>query len=98
MIRSGLLLPWKSNVCTNFYKWYEAEGKYQLKHEDILEAGKAAIAKAGQASFWKWDMESALFFWRWSKDYQETAQKGIALIFNSVPPQNLEAQPPYDDK
>ena len=88
----------ESNAHVDFYNWYEAEGKYQLKHEDILEVDKAAIAKAGQVSFWEWDMGSALFFWRWQKDYQETTRKGIAPMFNSISPRNLDAQPPYDDE
>ena len=43
-------------------------------------------------------MGSALFFWRWPKDYQDIARKGIAPMFDSILPQNLDAQPLYADE
>ena len=43
-------------------------------------------------------MGSALFFWWWPKDYQETASKGIAPTFDSIQPQNRQSQPPYADE
>ena len=97
-LRSGLLLCWKSNIRVQLFQLNEAGEKYQLEHNNILEVGTAAIAKADLASFWEWDIGFAQFFWRWPEDYQESAQKIIALIFNSVPQRNLDAQPLYEDE
>ena len=72
--------------------------EHQLKHKDILKAGEAAITKVDRAFFWEWDIGSALFFWRWPKNYQEIAQKGIALMLDSIPHQNMDTQPPYNDE
>jgi hypothetical protein len=40
---------------------------------------------------------SALLFWRWPKDYIETARIGIAPMFDSNPPSNKDRQPPYEE-
>jgi hypothetical protein len=49
------------------------------------------------ASWWEWDKGSALLFWRWPKDYIETARIGIAPMFDSDPPSNQDKQPPYEE-
>ena len=61
-------------------------------------AGKLAITKAEQASFWEWDLGSALFFWRWPEHYQDIARKGIAPMFDSAPPRSKERQLKYHDE
>ena len=97
-LRAGSLRRWKRNVRHCFYKWYETEGKKHPDHKDILQAGEKTIAKADQALLWEWDMGSALFFWRWPKDYQDVAEKGIAPMFDSTQLQNRQAQPLYADE
>jgi hypothetical protein len=63
----------------------------------ILADGLRACEKADGASWWEWDKGSALLFWRWPKDYIETARIGIAPMFDFDLPSNQDKQPPYEE-
>jgi hypothetical protein len=64
---------------------------------EILEDGLKACEKADGASWWDWDVGSALLFWRWPPDYVEVARVGIAPMFDTEPPTNRDKQPPYEN-
>jgi hypothetical protein len=64
---------------------------------DILADGLKACEKADGASWWEWDAGSALLFWRWPKDYIETARSGITPMFDSDPPSNQDRHTPYEE-
>ena len=69
------LRRWKKNLRLDFFRWYASEGRHHNESADIKRAGKAALVKANQASWWEWDKGSALFFWRWPEHYQDIARK-----------------------
>ena len=64
VLRGLYLWRWKQNVHDDFHRWFQEEGRHHSEAADILVAGKLAITKAEQASFWEWDVGLALFFWR----------------------------------
>jgi hypothetical protein len=92
-----MLKRWKANVRTSFETWYKVMGNHMPQAADILTDGLKACEKADGASWWEWDAGSALLFWRWPKDYIETARTGIAPMFDSDPPSNQDRQPPYEE-
>jgi hypothetical protein len=44
-----------------------------------LEAGWEALTRAMGASWWGWDAGSALFFWRWPKEFCGKARNGTPV-------------------
>jgi hypothetical protein len=68
-----MLKRWKLNIRKIFEVWYENTGKLLLDASSILAGGLRAYEKPDGASWWEWDKGSALLFWRWPKDYIETA-------------------------
>jgi hypothetical protein len=68
------------------------------EHEEIKRAGEAVVVKAGEVTWWEWNMGSAIFFWRWPSDYQDIVYKGVGPMFDSEPPTNNDQQPPYEDE
>jgi hypothetical protein len=56
-----------------------------------LDAGTDALRRAMNSTWWSWDSGSALFFWRWPKDFQLEARDGMpirisgALLCNRSP-------------
>jgi hypothetical protein len=77
--------------------WYENTGKFMPDAFSILADGLRACEKADGASWWEWDKRSAVLFWRWPKDYIETARIDIVPMFDSDPPSNQDKQPPYEE-
>jgi hypothetical protein len=92
-----MLKRWKLNVWKSFKVWYENTRKLLPDASSILADGLRACEKADGALWWEWDNGSALLFWRWPKDYIETAQIGIAPMFDSDLPSNQDKQPPYKE-
>jgi hypothetical protein len=96
ILQPVMLKRWKVNVRKSFEVWYENTGKFMPDAPSILDDGLWACEKADGASWWEWDRGLALLFWRWPKDYIETARIGIAPMFDSDPPSNQDKQPPYE--
>jgi hypothetical protein len=97
ILQPVMLKRWKVNVRKSFKGWYENTGRFMPDAPSILGDGLRACEKADGASWWEWDKGSALLFWRWPKDYSETARIGIAPMFDSDPPSNQDKQPPYKE-
>ena len=97
-IRSFALKHWKSKVKRDFASWFQLISKDAKNRKDILADGLEACARAGQTTWWNWDKGSAIFFWRWPPDYQETARIGLAPMFNAKAPTNRDRQPPYGEE
>ena len=100
-LRRGLLHYWHRKLRTEFDVWFRESATSELigerKSRAVLKAGIAALRTASKASWWDWDAGSAIFFWRWPKDYQDTAREGLAPMFDGPPPQGMMGQPPYKD-
>jgi hypothetical protein len=97
LLQPAMLRRWKVNVQSSFDTRYEVTGKHMPQAADILADGLKACEKADGASWWEWYAGSALLFWGWPKDNIETAQSGIAPMFDSDPPSNQDRQPPYEE-
>ena len=92
------LFVWKRNVRRSFWKWFNKFGIHRAEREAMRRDGMKACAKADQCSWWNWDKGSAIFFWRWPPDYQETARIGVMPYFDKEPPRNQDRQPDYQDE
>jgi hypothetical protein len=54
--------------------------------EAELDMGTDALRRAMNTTWWIWDSGSALFFWRWPKDFQLKAQDGTPIrILGALP-------------
>jgi hypothetical protein len=92
---------WKRFVSFSSQQCWNGGKQTSVQHmpqaADILADGLKACKKADGASWQEWDAGSALLFWRWPKDYIETARTRIALMIDSDPPSNQDRQPPYEE-
>ena len=100
VIRRLMMRKWKLKVEKSFELWLEKE---RILHDaawcnETRRAGVLACSKAWGASWWDWDRGSALFFWRWPRDYLEHARKGTHPWFTGTPPMLRERQPPYEEE
>ena len=89
-LRRGLLGYWKRKVERDFLEWFKGKDFEVERGKEVMASGLKAIEKAKQASWWNWDKGSAIFFWRWPEDYQETVWIGVAPMFEGTPPQNRD--------
>ena len=100
-LRGGLLHYWHRKLRTDFDVWFRHNATSELigerKSREVLKAGIASLRTAAKASWWDWDAGSAIFFWRWPADYQDTAREGLSPMFDGPPPQGMMGQPPYKD-
>ena len=100
-LRGGLLRYWHRKLRSDFDDWFRKNSTSELigehKSRAVWKAGMAALRTASKASWWDWDAGSAIFFWRWPADYQDTVREGVAPMFDGPPPQGMMGQPPYKD-
>jgi hypothetical protein len=86
----------------SFYKWWRKELKGAHKEARApsmrsLVIGSKALAHAADASWWDWDRGSALFFWRWPREYHLELRDGLRPRFVGTPPSTMTPQlPPRD--
>ena len=86
------------------YKWtVKGRTKYCRWHKDHtttlkvdIEAGRDAIGRATQATWWEWDGGSRPFFWRWPSWYQSIIRDGLPVHFLGKTP--LYTTPQSDTK
>jgi hypothetical protein len=100
-IRAKLLLRrWKQNLRRSLVThlndkfgvgWSnESPRSTDLVYE--LEAGADALRRAMNTTWWSWDSGSALFFWRWPKDFQLEARDGTPIRLSGALPCNRTPQ------
>ena len=88
---------WKKKVERSFTLWYDEKGNHQDNDGGILTAGEDAIQRAKACSWWKWELGSSIFFWRWADFYQRRAREGHVPMFIGEPPLSKIPQPEYED-
>jgi hypothetical protein len=57
-----------------------------------LDVGTDALSRAMNITWWSWESGSALFFWRWPKDFQLEAQHGTPIRISGALPCNCSPQ------
>ena len=64
-----------------------------------LEAGRDAIGRAANATWWNWDDGSTLFFWRWPRWSRPSVRDGIKLFvdWDKMPSHWKKQQWPKDE-
>jgi hypothetical protein len=56
-------------------------------------AGRDCIRRTADSTWWKWDVGSSCFFWRWPSFYQGVIRDGMAVLFVAASPTYFTPQP-----
>jgi hypothetical protein len=100
-IRSKFLLRrWKQNLRKSFVAYLSEEHGYNWQSQETrsteleldLEAGMDALRRAMDATWWNWDSGSALFFWRWPKEFRREARDGTPIRVSGTLPKYRRPQ------
>jgi hypothetical protein len=57
-----------------------------------LQAGRDALDRGMRASWWGWDAGSALFFWRWPKEFLKEARGRTPVRISGMLPKYRKPQ------
>jgi hypothetical protein len=102
VLRRFALKVWKRRVRSSFSSWLRQQqtssGGPGTLESEMIQAGWDACRRADGASWWDWDIGSALLFWRWPEDYQRESWEGVAPWFVGELPTSKSPQPAYEDE
>ena len=106
-LRSKLLLRrWRQNLRKSFIVYlaseYGCDWRSQVKRspelDSDLEAGTDALRRAMDATWWSWESGSALFFWRWPKEFRKEARDGTPIrVSGRLPKYKRQQEAERDD-
>ena len=71
-----------------------------INNEDIqddLVAGRDAVGRAANSTFWKWKFGSRPFFWHWPLFYCKRIRDGVEIMIEGKLPSNRKNQPRIED-
>jgi hypothetical protein len=96
-MRKRLLIRWKGNVVRSSWAWLRTQPEDVKRHPNTRTRGAAAIHFAQQASWWDWNVGSAVFFWRWPEEFVIPLRDDVPPLFLAKPPHTKDTQKPYRD-
>jgi hypothetical protein len=82
LLRPLMMGYWRRNVLKSYVLWEKMEKESgALVCDRSRNAARDCISRCCDASWWVWDRGSRPFFWRWPRDYLESARDGTKAWF-----------------